>query len=175
MDDRELEAMARANAAIKDLIEEERIRVIQWLAAKYMGNYSPQHSSTSNVLGPGTEADKRDTDTPEGDDSDGFDSFAEMLASSSSDTPVNRVLLSAYWVQVVEGADSFKTFELNKHLKDTGNFDRNIADKLRSLRGTKPAKIIQLAKANTGAGKGHRTMKLTIHGISEAEKLLGRV
>jgi hypothetical protein len=173
MDDRELEAMSKANAAIKDLIEEERVRVIQWLAAKYMTNYSPPRVSTGSLVS-GVSDDAESADISESDDTQQFESFAELLAASSSDTAINRVLLAAYWVQVVEGVDSFKTFELNKNLKDTGNFDENINKKLISLRGTRPAKVVQLAKTSTGAGKGHRTMKLTTHGISEAEKLLGK-
>ncbi|HET8884182.1 MAG TPA: hypothetical protein VFM68_01795 [Candidatus Saccharimonadales bacterium] len=177
MEDRELEAMAKANAAVKDLIEEERVRVIQWLAAKYMTNYTatvPRAAAVSNGLSLGGGTDVQDEEDESGEGIQQHGSFAELLAASISDTPVNRVLLAAYWLQVVEGADSFKTFALNKVLKDTGNFDDNINVKLRSLRSTKPAKIVQLAKTSTGGGKGHRTMKLTTHGVSEAEKLLGK-
>jgi hypothetical protein len=177
MEDRELEAMAKANAAVKDLIEEERVRVIQWLAAKYMTNYtaaSPRAAAASNSIALAGGADVDDEDDEAGDAIQHHGSFAELLAASTSDTPVNRVLLAAYWLQVVEGSESFKTFALNKILKDTGYFDDNINVKLRSLRGTKPAKIVQLAKTSTGGGKGHRTMKLTTYGVSEAENLLGK-
>lgn len=168
MEDRELEAMAKANSAVKDLIEEERVRVIQWLAAKYMTNYSASRIPSGGL----PSGANGDVDTLENDDTQQFGSFAELLAESNSNTPINRVLLAAYWVQVVEGADSFKTFELNKNLNDTGYFDDNITKKLKSLRDTKPAKVVQLAKSN--AKQGHRTMKLTTHGIAEAEKLLGK-
>jgi hypothetical protein len=169
MDDRELEAMAKSNAAVKDLTEEEQVRVIQWLAAKYRVNHSAPGLST-NALVLGSNNDANDTDIPESDNTKQFESFAELLAASSNDTPISRVLLAAYWVQVVEGADSFKTFELNKNLKDTGNFDDNINKKLLSLRSTKPAKVVQLARSS--AKQGHRTMKLTSHGIKEAENML---
>ena len=168
MEDRELEAMAKANAAVKDLIEEERVRVIQWLAAKYMANYSASRTPSGTLASGGGASEGMQED----DDLRKFGSFAELLAGSSSNTPMNRVLLAAYWVQVVEGADSFKTFELNKNLNDTGYFDDNITKKLKSLRETKPAKIVQLAKSNVK--QGHRTMKLITYGIAEAEKLLGK-
>jgi hypothetical protein len=172
MDDKEIEAMATASKALKDLSEEERTRVIQWLAAKYMNAYPVNQSTPRNskqLVGSASDQPAQDED-----ESDGllFDTFAEMLDSATATTATGRALIAAYWIQTVEGQDSWKSFELNKILKETGNFDDHLTESLRSLREAKPTKVIQVNKPSTEKGKGHRIMKLTTHGVKEAEKLL---
>ena len=177
-EDLELLAMSQVNAALKDLSEDERYRVMQWAANKYLQNSAPLKLASPTPM----RADVIDANVVDADDDTGknteeehvFDTFAEMLDASGADIDNERFLIAAYWLQATKAQPSWKSFEINKLLKDTGNQVENIGNPVRALSKTKPAQVIQVSKNPTSAGKGSKTLKLTTEGIKKAEQMLGR-
>ncbi|GEM_PF-1590090 len=184
-EDRELQAMSQVNAALKDLSEEELYRVMQWAANKYLQNTAPLKLAGPTAVAPpagvivASANTVDDADTVEGEAKDNeevrvYATFAEMLDASGANKDTERFLIAAYWLQVTKAQPSWKSFEINKLLKDTGNQVENIGNPLRSLSKTKPAQVIQVSKNTTSTGKGSKTLKLTTEGVKKAEQMLNR-
>lgn len=176
-EDREIQAISKVNAALKDLSEDERYRVIQWVANKYVQNMAPLKLAGSAIVTPptGIIEDGGDAEEDQGqDEPQTYDTFAEMLAASNAGKDTERFLIAGYWLQVTKGQQTWKSFEINKLLKDTGNKIDNIGNPLRDLSKTKPAQVIQVKKNATSNGKGSKTLKLTTEGVKKAEEMLGK-
>lgn len=173
MEDKEIQAIAAVNTALKDLAEDERYRVIQWLANKYVVAGMPQMKIANPTLVAGQQSDEV-TDTVEviDDEKPVYDTFAELLAASGADTETKRFLVAAYWVQVVSGNERWKSFQVNNELKNTGNQIETIGNATRPLLAQKPAPIVQLAKKSSASGHGTREFKMTTAGIELVEKML---
>lgn len=183
-EDHELQAMSQVNAALKDLSEEERYRVMQWAANKYLqsavplklaGPAAPAAAAPTAMLD--AEVTMADDDgNEEYDEAATYDTFAEMLDASGADTDAERFLVAAYWLQITNEQVSWKSFEINKLLKDTGNQINTIGNAVRDLTKkskTKPALVVQVSK-NT-SGKGSKVLKLTSEGVKKTKTMLGLV
>ena len=172
-EDKEIQAIVAVNTALKGLTEEERFRVIQWLANKYVTNQTPVQLTPRPVAGNAILPDAvEDGDEADKSEEQAFETFADMLDVSGADKPADRALVAAYWIQVVLGEASWKTSQLNAILKETGHFIERMDSASKSLLESKPAKAIQVAKASTASGLGHKTLKLTTHGVKEAKKMI---
>ena len=181
-EDRELQALSQVNAALKDLSEEERYRVMQWAANKYLQNTVPlkfaNPVATTDITSPAVldmgVATPDDADN--GKDLDGtptFDTFAEMLDASGADTDAERFLVAAYWLQITNERGDWKSFEINKLLKDTGNQIATIANAVRDVTKkskAKPALVVQVSKSSVKGGS--RVLKLTTEGIKKVKSML---
>jgi hypothetical protein len=183
-EDRELHAMSQVNAALKDLSEEERYRVMQWAANKYLQNAAPLKFAgpaapaaiaptallDTGIVMPDDEADKELDETPV------YDTFAEMLDASGADTDAERFLVAAFWLQITNEQADWKSFEINKLLKDTGKQINSINNAVRTLTKkskTKPALVVQVSKNASSSGKGSKVLKLTSEGVKKAKTMLG--
>lgn len=183
-DDRELQAMSQVNAALKELSEEERYRVMQWAANKYLQNSIPLKFAAP-ALAAGAPAGVIDAEVSSAADedkvekSDGvqtFATFAEMLDASGADTDAERFLVAAYWLQVTNGQQAWKSFETNKLLKDTGREIARASNALRDVSKktkTKPALVVQVSKNASSSGRGSKVLKLTSEGIKKVKTMLG--
>ena len=176
-DDREIQAIAAVNSALKNLSEEERFRVIQWLANKYVQNTQypkivdvSRTKSLAGIPESGSEAEEEDAQVQ----TQTYDTFAEMLDATGADKETERFLVAAYWLQVVGNEVTWKSFEINKLLKDTGNQIESISNPVRALSKAKPALIVQVSKNSTSKGKGSKTLKLTTEGIKKIEAMLSK-
>lgn len=180
-EDRELQAMSQVNAALKALSEDERYRVMQWAANKYLQNSvplkiagpAPVVGAPAGVIDAGADAV---TDTDIVDDAQiTYDTFAEMLDASGANKDTERFLIAAFWLQAVKGEPTWKSFEVNKLLKDTGNQIAAITSPVKVLSKTKPAQVVQVSKNTSSSGKGSKVMKLTSEGVKKAKAMLGQV
>lgn len=182
-EDRELQAMSQVNAALKDLSEDERYRVMQWAANKYLQNSVPLKlagPAPANVApvgvidaGADTVADADIVDDAK-DEAQTYDTFADMLDASGANKDTERFLIAAYWLQVVKGEQTWKSFEVNKLLKDTGNQIAAITSPVKVLSKTKPAQVVQVSKNTSSSGKGSKVLKLTSEGVKKAKAMLGQ-
>ena len=163
-EDKEILAISQVNAALKDLSEEERYRVIQWVANKYVQSTTPLKLAGPTV--PGSSAtvieataavqDEQAKEVPLT-----HDTFAELLEAVGADAGTDLLIVAGYWLQVINGAAQWTTREANNVLKPTGfGIDRmdNLLPKVLSER---PKRQLQRAKNKTAAGQGHRQLKLT--------------
>ena len=175
-EDREIQAISAVNVALKDLSEEERFRVIQWVANKYVQNTAPLKLAGSAVVLPPAAIESGDEIDEEqvGDEPPAYDTFAEMLDASGASKDSERFLAAAYWLQVIKGQQSWKSFEVNKLLKDTGHRIGNIGHPIQALSKTKPAFVVQVSKHATSAGKGSKVLKLTSEGVKKVAGMLSK-
>lgn len=173
MEDKEIQAIASVNDALKDLAEDERYRVIQWLANKYVQNMPPLKVATptaatsqQELIGTGENTDEAVVEDT------AYETFAELLDASGAEKEAEMFLVAAYWLQVISGADKWKSFEVNKLLKDTGNQIDTISNSIRTLEARKPKPIIQLKQTSGPKRAGSKEFKLTSEGIKAVEKML---
>lgn len=181
-EDKEIQAMSQVNTALKALSEEERYRVMQWAANKYLQNSVPLKlagpalaSPPAGLIGDATDVDSDDdsVDDQPKNETRVYATFAEMLDASGADKDPGRFLIAAYWLQTIDGKETWKSFQINKLLKDTGNQIAKISNPIHSLSKSKPALVVQVSKNSTSTGQGAKTMKLTTEGIKKALQMLG--
>jgi hypothetical protein len=180
-DDREIQAMSTVNAALKELTEDERYRVIQWVANKYVQNTAPLKLANPTVGGTPAGVIEAAVEDEEIDENREhvmtYDTFAEMLDASNAGTDAERFLIAAFWVQVTKEQPTWKSFEVNKLLKDTGKQISNIGNALRDVSKkskTQAALVVQVSKNSSSSGKGSKVLKLTSEGIKKAKAMLGQ-
>lgn len=175
MEDKEIQAIAAVNAALKDLSDDERFRVIQWVANKYVQTTSPlKVASPPSAAQPAGLHEGESGSEEEHDQLTSYDTFAEMLDASGASKEGEFFVIAAYWLQVVKGEETWKSYEVNKLLKDTGNQIDRISNPIRALSNTKPRVLVQISKNATSAGKGSKVFKLTTEGVKRAERMLGK-
>ncbi len=182
-EDRELQAMSNVNTALKGLSEEERYRVMQWAANKYLQNSAPLKlagpaarvaSEQVGTIDANVVADAEEGAGQDLDEGQPFATFAEMLDASGASKDTERFLVAAYWLQGVNDKPTWKSFEVNKLLKDTGNRIAAITAPVRVLSGEKPALVVQVSKKSSSSGKGSKILKLTSEGVKKAKAMLGQ-
>lgn len=169
MEDREIKAIASVNDALKDLNEDERYRVIQWLASKYVQGTPPLQASTHKQAVGIIEAG--DTEVTDGEDTPAFTTFAELLDACGSDKQNDHLLIAGYWLQVVQKGETWTTRLANNVLKPTGFGIDRVDNATNSLLSEKPRKLLQVAQKQSGKGHGHKQFKLTDIGINAVKDM----
>ena len=173
MDDKEILAMSNVNEALKNLSEEERYRVIQWVANKYYSpNMPPVKVAGPTSFNPVKEIEDNSDATDDDATNNAYGTFAELLDATGATKEPEMFLAAAYWLQVIKGSEKWKSFEINKLLKDTGNEIQTISNPIRTLEGRKPKPIVQLSQATTASKRGSKEFKLTTEGVKTVEAML---
>jgi len=161
--DSELNAMKVIGETLSPLDDEVRGRVMQWALSRFPTDLkvvdAQQELPDNEVQSVSTAAS--------------YDTFAEMLVASTADSRPENALMAAYWTQVIQGNETWKTFQVSKLLIDTGNGDLNLSRALEALIKTRPQQLVQTGRPNTSKGKGNKSFKLTFAGINAAKQLLG--
>lgn len=102
-----------------------------------------------------------------------WEHFAEVFDAANPATEPQKLLVAAYWVQVVKGAQQFGAYVLNKELKDLGHGTTHISRSMDSLIRMKPSQILQLKKSGKSQ-QARKTYKLTRAGADEVERMIAR-
>ncbi len=152
--DPELRAMAAVAAALDGLEEEGRSRVLRWAADKF----------GVTVLRKGVAAN-----SPKGEDdtqvqNNDFVDFVDLFDAVNPSGNLEKAITGAYWVQVIEGAQSWQSQRVNDILKDTGNGIAHIVDALDAAQRKTPALVRQMAKSGKSR-QARKTFKLTSAGV----------
>lgn len=153
--DPEIKAMVSVSSALDGLDVDAQARVVRWAAEKY--NVTPP--SRAAQIG-NQSADEDDSgNAPQ------FDAFVDLYDAVNPDTSVEKVLVGAYWLQVIQGESSWSSLQVNNLLKDTGNGVEGINHRLETAQSQKPALVRQISK--TGKSRqGRKSYKLTTAGIN---------
>jgi hypothetical protein len=96
---------------------------------------------------------------------DGHTAFHQLVEKWTPQTQAEWVLLGSYFVQVVEGNESFTALQVNKELKQHGQNVANITASLEENVNQTPALVRQIGKS----GKSQQARKkyvLTTQGIN---------
>lgn len=152
--------------ALDDLEPDVQTRVIGWAAQRYGVKVSGSKRAAGRVA-LGVEDDEEEGAQPQ------LKHFTDALdAAPSATTEADRALVGGYWFQVIQGKETFTSFEVNNELKNAGHGSKNITDAFTTLQQRKPAHVRQVAKAGR-TRQARKTYKLTVAGIRAVETMMG--
>lgn len=100
-----------------------------------------------------------------------YELVAELFDAARPTGDKDRALVVAYWLQVCQGADHFFAQEVNTQLKHMGHAVGNITRAFESLKGEKPAPVIQLQKTGK-AQQARKKFKVTAEGQKRVEQMI---
>ena len=166
--DKEFAAMQSVYSTLQGLDEASRRRVLDYIAAR-LGISATRAASASPLAGAEEGGEERiphegATTEPR------FATLAELHDATNPQSDKERVLVTAYWLQVCEGAESFVSYPVNKALKDLGHGVSNVTGAFDGLRAQKPALVLQLKKAGK-TRQARKTYKVTKAGIAAVEAM----
>jgi hypothetical protein len=156
----EVEAIVAVDRALGELDEDVAARVLRWASDKYGVPVEEEE-----VPVPPTSLAVSDQPAQQ------FEEIADLMAAAGPRNGVERVLVAAYWFQVVNEHPNVTGQQVNDALKNLGHAMSNITDAFTSLIRRKPQLAMQVEK--TGSSKqARKKYKLTIAGINEVKRLL---
>lgn len=174
MPDAEIEAMGKVAEALGDLEEDERGRVLRWAAERY-GVVLTKSRGNANEVDEGDDEGDED-DTSENNGGAGgkrdYEHFAELYDGVDASTDAERVLVAAYWTQILQGKSPFGSQELNKVLKDLGHGVGTINKAMSTNIKKRPALILQVSRSGSSQ-QARKKYKLTDAGKKWVEGRLG--
>ena len=102
-----------------------------------------------------------------------FHDFAEMFDAANPQNGLDRVLLAAYWYQVVQEREDFDSQTINSELKNLGHPSSNITRDLDQLMARTPRPVMQVRKSGS-AQQARKRYKLTREGVRAVEVMVSR-
>lgn len=167
--DPEIAAMSTVFDALSELGDAQRKRVIEWVSGRYDIPTKPA-KQVKGAVEPEDEDDEADADAEdEGDE--GWGHFAELFAAADPKTEAHKLLVSAYWTQVVQGQAPFGSFTLNKDLKDLGHGATHTSMSMDRLIKERPQLVLQIKKAGK-TQQARKQYKLTEAGKKFVEQMI---
>jgi hypothetical protein len=166
--DAEIAAMEAMVAALQDLDEDARGRVLEWTAKRFRVTVSGEGRRGGTGFGRGRaggrEEDEREPDRE-------YRDLADLLDVARPSDDNQRALVAGYWFQIVEGGGSFSGQQTNDALKDTGNGLPNVTRSLDRLQSRDPALVRQVGKSGRSR-QARKTYRLTTSGIRAVEAMV---
>ena len=163
MNDPELEALATVAKALSELSEEQRRNVLLYVNSRYRGQ-APSGRGAGHPAG-AAEGDAGAAASGE------YASLGDFFDAANPQSEADRVLVVAYWLQVVEGASDFESFPVNKHLKNLGHPVTNITRAFDSLISQTPRLILQTSKSGS-AKQARKKYKVTREGTKRVQAMI---
>ena len=157
----ELKAMANIEAALKDLSDDERARVMQWAASRFRGSGKPAPKGGSD------DGQIQTTDL------DKYGTLAELYYAAAPGAEADRALVAAYWYQFKEDASDVEAQKINSELKHLGHGVGNITRAFEALKSQKPALIMQTRKEGS-TKQARKKYKVTAEGKKAVEHMIAR-
>ena len=156
--DPEIKAMGDIAEALAGLEPDVIRRVLKWANEKYqVKGTTAGHGGGGN--GGGGVGNRTFTD------------FSDLFDATNPSTGLERILVCAYWFQVVQGQADFDSQSLNTELKNFGHPSANITRDMDSLINRSPKLVLQTRKEGSSK-QARKKFKLTREGIREVERLL---
>jgi hypothetical protein len=158
MPDAEISAMQTMADALSDLEYDARERVLRWAAEKFGVELAIRRSHVRPGVAPSLDAEDILLDPT-------FADFVDLLDAVAPRTDVERALTGAYWLQIVQGVQSWASQAVNDLLKDTGHGLSNVTASLTKAQNRKPALVRQVSKSGKTA-QARKQYKLTTAGVA---------
>lgn len=162
--DPEIAAMGKIASALGGLEPEAIRRVLKWAIERFQLRAAAENAATGTT---GTT-----TAAPTNAPTRTFLNLADLFDSAHSETGLDKVLVVAYWFQVVQGQDDWDSFAVNNELKHLGHPSTNITRDFDSLMNRSPRLVLQVRKDGT-TRQARKRFKLTREGIRAVEKMTG--
>lgn len=166
--DAEITAMQAMVAALQDLDEDARSRVLEWTAKRFRTKLGAgRRRAGIGIAGPGASGREENEAQANGE----YRDLADLLDAARPNDDNQRALVAGYWFQVVEGGGSFSGQQINDALKDTGNGLPNVTRSLDRLQSRDPALVRQVGKSGRSK-QARKTYRLTTPGIRAVEEMV---
>ena len=167
--DREFAAMQSVYEALEPLDTESRRRVFEYIGAR-LGISAARRAPSS----PAVDAEEIREEGHEVEPSASEREFATLADLQDAANPAldkDRVLVTAYWLQICEGAENFGAYSVNQALKELGHGVSHITHAFDALRRPKPSLILQLKKAGKSR-QARKTYKVTEAGVAAVRAMI---
>lgn len=172
---KEFSAIQAVHAALQDLDDEARTRVLTYIVS-LLGIDTKAGIGRTPVQSAGAASGVEDD--PEGaapaeaaKGSPTFGSFAELYAAASPKSNAEKALVVGYWLQVCQSADSFTAASANKELTHLGHKIANITDAIDQMKSQKPMLILQLKKSGSSQ-QARKLYKVSHEGVKRVEAMI---
>ena len=156
----ELKAMAQIEAALQDLADDVRARVMQWASSRFRASAKPSGGSIAEA-----EAQAGTTDLGE------YRTLAEFYDAAAPSTDADRALVAAHWLQRQGEATDVEAQKVHSELKHLGHRVSNITQAFEALKSRKPALIMQVRKEGT-TRQARKKYRITVEGKRAVERML---
>jgi hypothetical protein len=161
--DPEIKAMNDVYAALKDLEDAARKRIIEWVSERF----SLTKSKTKEDL-----KIKESSEMPMNEIKlSSFPSVAEVFAKTNPKKEPEKVLIVGAYLQEVKGTSELTGREINKELNHLGHGVGNITVAITSLINKRPQLMIQTRKEGT-TQQAQKKYKVTTEGFAVAKKMI---
>ena len=158
--DPEIKAMNDVYAALKDLEDAARKRIIEWASERF--------SLTKSK----TKEDPKIKESPMNEIKlSSFPSVAEVFAKTNPKKEAEKVLIVGAYLQEVKGTPELTGREINKELNHLGHGVGNITVAITSLINRRPQLMIQTRKEGT-TQQAQKKYKVTTEGFAVAKKMI---
>ena len=174
MADPEIDAMSALATALAGLEEGARGRVLRWAAERYgvSLNVSTGGRHGGGAAGDyGGRAGAEVTDEEIAEEAPVYEHFADLFAKAQPKTDPDKALVAAYWLQAIQGQNTWQSAALQKELKNLGHAVANITESLSRNMEKKPQRIVQLQKSGS-AKQARKTYKVTHEGLVYVQGML---
>jgi hypothetical protein len=161
MDD-EIEAMSVIAKALTPLEPDAARRVLKWAIERFQPRGVASSVALAEAAGSAVPAPTQDRT---------FLNFPELFDAANPTTSVDKVLVAAYWYQIVQGEDDWDSQTVNTSLKHLGHGSSNVTRDLDGLIGRTPRFVMQVRK-DGNTRQARKRYKLTREGIRAVEQLL---
>ena len=155
----ELKAMGEIASIFAALEEEEIQRVLRWLNEKYQRKGGI--TGTATILAP----------TIGGSEKIEFSDLPSLFDATKPTNGLERILVGAYFYQIIRGEPDFDSQSLNTQLKHLGYPSANITRDMESLVNRSPKLVIQTRKEGT-TKQARKRFRLTTEGVRTVEVML---
>lgn len=167
-EDPEIDAMGQISKALYALEPDAIRRVLKWAIERYQP--TPRQSSApsaGSVDAPAivTESTRAPPRT--------FLDIAELFDAAAPETGLDKVLVVAYWFQVLKQSEDWDSRSVNSELKHLGHPSTNITRDLDSLMARAPKLTMQVKKQGT-TKQARKRYKLTREGARAVESMLSK-
>jgi hypothetical protein len=157
--DLELDAMGAINGALDRLEPPAQQRVLQWAVAKFEVALAlaPARAKAGGAPGEGETAE--------------FTEVGDLMHAAQPTAGPENALVVGYWLQQIQGHDTWTGGEINSTLKNLGLPLANVTKTLDSLRKRKPALVMQVGKAGRSR-QARKDYKLTTAGLAAVTQMI---
>ena len=169
----EIDVMREISRLLNSLESHQRSRVVRWVCDKYAGENvtEPDQSKNEEKAQPISQETKLNEQESQ---QSQLQNFADYFAAVNPQTDSERALISSYWLQIKEGRESVRAYDVNALLKDLGHPVNNITRAFDHLQSRSPQLIIQVRKKGRSqqARKKYRVTQAGIDTITEKLEVL---
>jgi hypothetical protein len=162
--DSEIEAMSQIAKALEPLDADATRRVLKWAIERFQ----PRQTAAT---APGSEASPQAGAAATAATPRNYLSVHELFDKAAPETGLEKILVVAYWHQVVQGLADWDSQSINTDLKHLGHPSGNITRDLDTLISRSPRQVMQTRKQGT-TKQARKLYTLTREGIKSVEALL---